>query len=51
MKSETTYNGKQIIEENNGTFTAFYSNYSSNLTKNFKTLAAAKKQIDKWAQK
>lgn len=50
MKGEITYNNRQIIEENNGTFTAFYSNYSSNLTKNFKTIEAAKRQIDKWTK-
>lgn len=48
MKNEFIYNGKTIIEGTNGLFTAYYSNYSSNLTKNFKSLAAAKKQIDKW---
>ena len=37
-----------IIESTNGIFTAYYSNYSSYLTKDFKTLIQAKKQIDKW---
>ena len=48
MKSEITYKNRTIIENVDGTFTAYYSNYSANLTKEFKTLAAAKKQIDKW---
>ena len=48
MKSEIIYKSRTIIEGTNGLFTAYYSNYSSNLTKNFKTLEAAKKQIDKW---
>lgn len=51
MKQEIIYNNKTIIENTDGTFTAFYSNYSSNLTKEFKTLKAAKKQIDKWQNK
>ena len=48
MKSEIIYKNRTIIENTNGTFTAYYSNYSSNLTKEFKTLNQAKKQIDKW---
>jgi hypothetical protein len=48
MKREIIYKGKTIIEGTNGFFTAYYSNYSSNLTKDFKTLEKAKKQIDKW---
>lgn len=48
MKNEFTYRNRQIIETTNGTFQAFYSNHSANLTKHFKTLSAAKKQIDKW---
>jgi hypothetical protein len=48
MKTEITYRNRTIIEGTNGLFTAFYSNYSSNLTKDFKTLEGAKKQIDKW---
>ena len=48
MKSETIYRNRQIIETTNNTFDAFYSNNSSHLVKNFKTLNAAKKQIDKW---
>ena len=48
MKNEIIYKNRTIIESTNGTFTAYYSNYSANLTKDFKTLAAAKKQIDKW---
>lgn len=48
MKNEITYKNRTIIEGTNGLFTAYYSNYSSNLTKDFKTLDGAKKQIDKW---
>jgi hypothetical protein len=48
MKNEIIYKNRTIIEGTNGYFTAYYSNYSANLTKDFKTLAAAKKQIDKW---
>jgi hypothetical protein len=48
MKNEIFYKNRTIIEGTDGIFTAYYSNYSSNLTKKFKTLAAAKKQIDKW---
>jgi hypothetical protein len=48
MKSETIYKNRTIIENTNGKFTAYYSNYSANLTKEFKSLNAAKKQIDKW---
>lgn len=51
MKSEIIYRNRQIIEGADGLFTAFYSNYSSNLTKDFKTIEAAKKQIDKWLDK
>ena len=50
MKSEIIYNGRTIIEGTNGFFTAYYSNYSANLTKDFKTLTAAKRQIDKWTK-
>jgi len=42
------YNGKDILVNSDGTFTAYYSKYSANLVKNCKTLASAKKQIDKW---
>jgi hypothetical protein len=48
MKKEITYRNRTIIEGTNGYFTAYYSNYSDNLTKYFKTLEKAKKQIDKW---
>lgn len=48
MKNEFIYKGKTIIECTNGLFTAYYSNYSSHLTKDFKSLDLAKKQIDKW---
>ena len=48
MKNEIIYRSRTIIENTDGTFTAYYSNYSSNLTKEFKTLEKAKKQIDKW---
>ena len=48
MKNEITYRNRMIIEGTNGFFTAYYSNYSSNLTKDFKTLEKAKQQIDKW---
>ena len=48
MKNEIIYKNRTIIEGTNGLFTAYYSNYSSNLTKDFKTLDGAKKQIDKW---
>ena len=51
MKSEIIYRNRTIIEGTNGVFTAYYSNYSSNLTKDFKTLEAAKNQIDKWLKK
>lgn len=51
MKNEIIYNNRTIIEENDGSFTAFYSNYSSHITKNFTTLEKAKKQIDKWISK
>jgi hypothetical protein len=50
MKNEIIYKGKTILECTNGWFTAYYSNYSANLTKDFKTLAGAKKQIDKWVK-
>jgi hypothetical protein len=43
-----TYNNREIVKNSDGTFTAYYSNYSSHLTKTFKTLDKAKKQIDKW---
>lgn len=48
MKNEIIYRNRTIIENTDGTFTAYYSNHSSNLTKDFKTLEKAKKQIDKW---
>lgn len=48
MKNEIIYRNRTIIEGTNDLFTAYYSNYSSNLTKDFKTEKAAKKQIDKW---
>lgn len=48
MKQEIIYKNRTIIESTDGIFTAYYSNYSSNLTKDFRTLEAAKKQIDKW---
>ncbi len=48
MKSEIIYKNRTIIENNEGIFTAYYSNYSANLTKEFKTLAKAKIQIYKW---
>ena len=48
MKAEIIYRNRTIIEGTNGYFTAYYSNHSSHLTKDFKTLEAAKKQIDKW---
>ena len=48
MVQEIMYRNRTIIEGTNGLFTAYYSNYSSNLTKDFKSLEAAKKQIDKW---
>lgn len=51
MKISITYKNRQIIHENDGTFTAFYSNYSSFLSKNFKSLNSAKNQIDKWLLK
>jgi hypothetical protein len=50
MKNEIIYKGKTILECTNGWFTAYYSNYSANLTKDFKTLSGAKKQIDKWVK-
>lgn len=48
MKNELTYKNRTILENTDGTFTAYYSNYSANLTKTFKTLDKAKKQINKW---
>lgn len=48
MKIEIIYKERTIIEGTNGYFTAYYSNYSSSLTKDFKSLKNAKKQIDKW---
>jgi len=48
MKNEIIYRNRTITENTDGTFTAYYSNYSSNLTKEFKTLEKAKQQIDKW---
>ena len=48
MKNEFIYRNRTIIECTNGFFTAYYSNYSSNLTKDFKTIEKAKKQIDNW---
>lgn len=48
MKNEIIYKNRTIIEGTNGLFTAYYSNYSSNLTKDFKTLELAKNQIDNW---
>lgn len=48
MKNEFIYRNRTIIEGTNGYFTAYYSNYSANLTKDFKSLDKAKKQIDKW---
>jgi hypothetical protein len=48
MQNEIIYKNRTIIENTDGTFTSYYSNYSSNLTKTFKTLSNAKKQIDKW---
>lgn len=48
MKNEIIYNNRTIIEGTNGFFTAYYSNFSSYLTKDFRTLKAAKKQVDKW---
>lgn len=51
MKTEIIYRNRTIIETTSGTFDAFYSNHSSNLVKCFKTLSAAKSQIDKWLDK
>jgi hypothetical protein len=51
MKQEIIYNNRTILENTDETFTAYYSNYSSHLTKDFKTLALAKNQIDKWNKK
>ena len=48
MNNLIIYRDRTIIESTNGIFTAYYSNYSSYLTKDFKTLIQAKKQIDKW---
>lgn len=48
MKNEITYKNRTILENTGGTFTAYYSNYSANLTKTFNSLEKAKKQIDKW---
>lgn len=46
MKQEIIYNGKTIIENTDGTFTAYPSNYSAYSAKDFKTLKAAKKYLD-----
>lgn len=48
MLQEIIYNGKTIIEGTNGFFTAFPSNYSAYTAKDFKTLAGAKKYLDKF---
>ena len=48
MKNLIEYKNGQIAENTDNTFTAYYSNYSANLTKTFNTLDKAKKQIDKW---
>jgi len=48
MKNEIIYRNRTILETTHGTFQAFYSNHSSHLTKEFKNLDKAKKQIDKW---
>ena len=48
MESEIIYRNRTIIEGTNGFFTAYFSNYSSYLTKDFKSLEKAKRQIDKW---
>jgi hypothetical protein len=50
MNNLITYKNRTIIENTDGTFTAFFSNYSARLTKTFKSLNNAKKQIDKWCQ-
>jgi len=42
------YKGKEILVNSDNTFTAYYSKYSANLTKECKTLNAAKKQVEKW---
>lgn len=51
MKQEIIYKNRTIIENTNGTFTAYFSNYSAHLVKSFKTLQSAKNQIDKWTSK
>lgn len=48
MKQEIIYRNRTIIENNDRTFQAYYSNYSANLTKSFRTLEKAKQQIDIW---
>ncbi len=48
MKNEITYNGKTIIEGTNGLFTAYPSNHSAFTAKDFKTLAGAKRYLDKF---
>jgi hypothetical protein len=48
MNNEIIYKNRTIIENTDGTFTAYYSNYSAHLTKTFKSLDKAKTQIDKW---
>lgn len=48
MLQEIIYRNRTIIENTDNTFTAYYSNYSANLTKTFKKLCAAKNQIDLW---
>jgi len=47
MKKEINYKGKSIIEGTNGLFTAYPSKWSSLSAKDFKTLAGAKRYIDK----
>lgn len=46
MKNEIIYKGRTIIEGTNGLFTAYPSNHSSFTSKEFKTLAGAKRYID-----
>ena len=46
--ARTFIHKNRTIIFDNGIYTAYYSNYSANLTKDFKTLTGAINQINKW---
>ena len=50
MKNEIEYKGMQIIEGTNGFFTAYPSKYSAFTAKDYRTLKAAQKYLDKFAK-